>query len=168
MIIVTGAAGFIGSNLVDRLLADGQTVVGIDNFSTGQRRFLEGALKSGRFTLIEGDLLDEAGMEKWFAGAEAVVHLAANADVRFGTEHPRRDLEQNTIATFNVLEAMAHREPPENRKSSAIPKMTWICGLRWSPESSARQGDWRRMWFKSLLATDCSPADSGFTMGWKK
>jgi len=106
MIIVTGAAGFIGSNLVDRLLADGQTVVGIDNFSTGQRRFLEGALKSGRFTLIEGDLLDEAGMEKWFAGAEAVVHLAANADVRFGTEHPRRDLEQNTIATFNVLEAM--------------------------------------------------------------
>ena len=106
MIIVTGAAGFIGSNLVDRLLADGQTVVGIDNFSTGQRRFLEGALKNDRFTLIDGDLLDEAGMEKWFAGAEAVVHLAANADVRFGTEHPRRDLEQNTIATFNVLEAM--------------------------------------------------------------
>lgn len=106
MIIVTGAAGFIGSNLVDRLLAMGERVVGIDNFSTGQRKFLEGALKSERFTLIEGDLLDEAGMEKWFAGASAVYHLAANADVRFGTEHPRKDLEQNTIATFNVLEAM--------------------------------------------------------------
>lgn len=106
MIIVTGAAGFIGSNLVDRLLADGQTVVGIDNFSTGQRRFLDGALKSDRFRLIEGDLLDEVGMKQWFAGAEAVVHLAANADVRFGTEHPRRDLEQNTIVTYNVLEAM--------------------------------------------------------------
>lgn len=106
MIIVTGAAGFIGSNLVDRLLALGERVVGIDNFSTGQRRFLEGALKNDRFTLMEGDLLDEAGMERWFAGGDAVFHLAANADVRFGTEHPRRDLEQNTIATFNVLEAM--------------------------------------------------------------
>lgn len=106
MIIVTGCAGFIGSTLVDRLLAMGETVVGVDNFSTGQRRFLEGALKNERFRLIEGDLLDLDGVKQWFAGASAVFHLAANADVRFGTEHPRRDLEQNTIVTYNVLEGM--------------------------------------------------------------
>jgi UDP-glucose 4-epimerase len=104
--IVTGAAGFIGSNLVDRLLALGNKVTGVDNFSTGQRRFLDGALKNQNFRLIEGDLLDLEGMKQWFQSGEIVVHLAANADVRFGTEHPRRDLEQNTIATYNVLEAM--------------------------------------------------------------
>jgi len=105
-ILVTGAAGFIGSNLVDRLLADGHEVIGIDNFSTGQRRFLEGALRLPRFRLVEGDLLDLPVISAAMAGCELVFHLAANADVRFGLEHPRRDLEQNTIATFNVLEAM--------------------------------------------------------------
>jgi UDP-glucose 4-epimerase len=104
--IVTGAAGFIGSSLTDRLLAAGHAVVGIDNFSTGQRRFLESALSRRAFRLIEADLLDQAALARAFAGGEAVFHLAANADVRFGTEHPRRDLEQNTIATYNVLEAM--------------------------------------------------------------
>jgi len=104
--IVTGAAGFIGSSMVDRLLANGHEVIGIDNFSTGQREFLKGALKNSRFKLIEGDLLNEAGIKQWFSGGEFVIHFAANADVRFGTEHPRKDLEQNTIVTYNVLEAM--------------------------------------------------------------
>lgn len=104
--IVTGCAGFIGSTLTDRLLSLGHRVTGIDNFSTGQRRFLDGASKNPMFRLIEGDLLDPRGIAPWFEGADRVVHLAANADVRFGTEHPRKDLEQNTIATFNVLEAM--------------------------------------------------------------
>lgn len=103
---VTGAAGFIGSNLVDRLLAAGSDVIGYDNFSTGQRRFLERALPSSRFSLIEGDVLDLERLTAAMRGCGLVFHLAANADVRFGTEHPRRDLEQNTIATFNVLEAM--------------------------------------------------------------
>src|SRR4051794_8571415 len=103
---VTGAAGFIGSNMVDRLIADGHAVVGYDNLSTGQRRFLTGALSSDRFTLIEGDVLDSVALTRALEGCDFVMHLAANADVRFGTEHPRRDLEQNTIATFNVLEAM--------------------------------------------------------------
>jgi UDP-glucose 4-epimerase len=105
-IFVTGAAGFIGSSLTDRLLADGKTVVGWDNFSTGLEKFLEGALKNSRFTLVRGDNLDPAALTKAMAGCDIVFHLAANADVRFGTEHPRKDLEQNTIATFNVLEAM--------------------------------------------------------------
>jgi UDP-glucose 4-epimerase len=103
---VTGCAGFIGSSLVDRLLAGGQQVVGIDNFSTGQERFLASALKNPNFKLVRGDLLDEAALAQAMAGCDMVFHLAANADVRFGTEHPRRDLEQNTIATYNVLEAM--------------------------------------------------------------
>ncbi|RQH08344.1 NAD-dependent epimerase/dehydratase family protein [Paraburkholderia dinghuensis] len=106
--VVTGCAGFIGSNLVDRLLADGHSVFGIDNFSTGQRRFLDLALKNPSFKLFEIDILDLDVLRQAFAGAEAVFHLAANADVRFGTEHPRKDLEQNTIATYNVLEAMRH------------------------------------------------------------
>ena len=103
---VTGAAGFIGSTLVDRLLADGHTVVGYDNFSTGQQTFLEPALRSPAFQLIRGDTLDRQPLDDAIAGADVVFHLAANADVRFGTEHPEKDLRQNTIATFNVLEAM--------------------------------------------------------------
>jgi UDP-glucose 4-epimerase len=103
---VTGAAGFIGSNLVDRLLALGHDVVGFDNFSTGQERFLVGARRLPSFSLIRGDTLDQQALAEAMNGSDVVFHLAANADVRFGTEHPRRDLEQNTIATFNVLEAM--------------------------------------------------------------
>jgi len=104
--IVTGCAGFIGSNLVDRLLGHGHQVVGIDNFSSGQRRFLELALTNKNFKLVEADLLDPEHLNPAFAGGDVVFHFGANADVRFGTDHPRRDLEQNTIATYNVLEAM--------------------------------------------------------------
>jgi len=104
--LVTGGAGFIGSALVDRLLTDGHDVVAFDNFSSGQREFLEGAIRQPRFRLVEGDLLDAPRLTEAMAGRDTVFHLAANADVRFGLEHPRRDLEQNTVATFNVLEAM--------------------------------------------------------------
>jgi len=105
-LIVTGCAGFIGSTLVDRLLELGHEVLGIDNFSTGQRRFMSNALQNSKFKFIQIDLLDYDALKQAFLGGEAVFHLAANADVRFGTEHPRRDLEQNTIVTYNVLEAM--------------------------------------------------------------
>jgi UDP-glucose 4-epimerase len=104
--VVTGAAGFIGSNLVDRLLGLGHEVTAVDNFSTGQREFLAEAAKSPKFRLVECDLLDLPAITKAFAGHDFVFHFAANADVRFGTQHPRKDLEQNTIATFHVLEAM--------------------------------------------------------------
>jgi len=104
--IVTGCAGFIGSSLTDRLLSMGHEVVGVDNFSSGQRRFLESALTNKNFKLVEADLLDPEHLNPAFAGGDVVFHFAANADVRFGTDHPRRDLEQNTIATYNVLEAM--------------------------------------------------------------
>ena len=105
-VLITGGAGFIGSHLADRLLARGHRVTVYDNLSTGFVEFLGDARRQARFTLIEGDLLDEAALAKALSGCDLVFHLAANADVRFGTAQPRRDLEQNTIATFNLLEAM--------------------------------------------------------------
>ena len=108
--LVTGGAGFIGSHLVDRLLQVGHYVRVIDNFSTGQRNFLVEAQTNDQFELIEGDLIDERQIETAMRDVDFVWHLAANADVRFGTDQPRRDLEQNTIATSNVLEAMRKNE----------------------------------------------------------
>jgi UDP-glucose 4-epimerase len=103
---VTGAAGFIGSNLVDRLLSAGEVVVGYDNLSTGMPEFMASARQDRNFTFVQGDVLDTRSLTEAMRGASRVVHLAANADVRFGFAHPHKDLEQNTIATFNVLEAM--------------------------------------------------------------
>jgi UDP-glucose 4-epimerase len=105
-VFLTGAAGFIGSNLVDRLLADGVTVTAYDNLSTGQERFLAGAQTHPRFKLVRGDNLDAGALKAAMQGADFVFHLAANADIRDGWKHPEKDLQQNTIATFNVLEAM--------------------------------------------------------------
>jgi len=104
---ITGGAGFIGSNLADRLLDTGVEVAILDDFSTGRREFLAGAAAAGaRLRLVQGDVLDTARLEDAFEGCDWVFHLQANADLRRGLEHPRRDLEQNTIATANVLEAM--------------------------------------------------------------
>ena len=108
-VFVTGAAGFIGSNLIDRLLKDGYKVVGWDNLSTGRIKFIEEALKNPNFTLIQGDNLNVSALSEAMIGCDVVFHLAANADVRFGLNHPSKDLNQNTIATFNVLTAMKER-----------------------------------------------------------
>jgi UDP-glucose 4-epimerase len=105
-IFVTGAAGFIGSNLVEALLDSGKTVIGWDNFSTGRQEFLQKARKHPAFTLVQGDNLDAAGLTRAMQGCDFVFHLAANADVRFGVEHPGKDFEQNTRATFHILEAV--------------------------------------------------------------
>lgn len=103
---VTGAAGFIGSNLVDHLLRAGHNVVGWDNLSTGRLEFLASATSKATFQFVEGDNLDLPALRDAMKGADCVVHLAANADVRFGLQHPSKDFEQNTRATFHVLEAM--------------------------------------------------------------
>ena len=115
---ITGGAGFIGSTLTDRLLALGHAVTVYDNFSTGQKQFLEAAQLQKQFRLVTGDLLDLALLTKALANHDVVFHLAANADVRFGTEHPRKDLEQNTLATFNLLEAMRRCRPWKTRSRS--------------------------------------------------
>ncbi len=103
---ITGGAGFIGSNLADRLSEDGVEVVIVDDFRAGRCEFVAGVLKRPGVRLVEGDVLDPAVLDDAFKGCDWIFHLQANADVRHGLEHPRRDLEQNTIATSNVLEAM--------------------------------------------------------------
>ena len=105
-VVVTGAAGFIVSNLVDSLLIQGIEVLGIDNFSTGRTEFLSEALNHPKFTLLKEDLYLGDDFSNFFVNMDAVFHLAANADVRFGPDHPARDLEQNTIVTHKVLEAV--------------------------------------------------------------
>ena len=104
--IVTGCCGFIGSKLTDRLLASGFDVTGIDNLSTGQIEFISNANKYPNFNFIEGDLTKKESLNKWFSNHDIVFHLSANADIKDGLKHPYKDLEQNTIVTFNVLEAM--------------------------------------------------------------
>ena len=103
---VTGGAGFIGSTLTDRLISAGHDVVVYDNFSTGKEEFLRGSLVSGRLTVARGDVLDQPLLASSMRGSDTVFHIAANADVRFGLANPRRDVDQNTLATFHVLEAM--------------------------------------------------------------
>lgn len=104
---VTGGAGFIGSHFCDSALAQEHQVVAFDNLSTGQEAFLEGARKNSKFQLIRGDIRDLEILSKSVEDAKPdwIIHFAANADVRLGTERPRRDLDYNTIGTWNVLEA---------------------------------------------------------------
>jgi UDP-glucose 4-epimerase len=103
---VTGGAGFIGSTLTDRLISEGVEIVVVDDFRTGRREFLADLLEQPRMRLIEGDVLDQSLLAHAFAGCDWIFHLQANADVRRGLDYPRRDLEQNTMATSTVLEAM--------------------------------------------------------------
>jgi UDP-glucose 4-epimerase len=104
--LITGGAGFIGSNVGDALVGRGDAVTFYDNFATGQRRFLRAIEGSDLARVVEGDILDEDLLVKAMEGCDQVIHLAANADVRHGLDRPRVDLEQNTIGTFTVLSAM--------------------------------------------------------------
>ncbi|MBI2075720.1 MAG: NAD-dependent epimerase/dehydratase family protein [Candidatus Aenigmarchaeota archaeon] len=103
---VTGGTGFIGSKLVDKLIERGDMVTVYDNLSSGKIEFIENHKTSKNFTFIKSDLLDFHTLSKSMKGHDIVFHLAANADIRYGTEHPRHDLEQNLLVTHNVLEAM--------------------------------------------------------------
>lgn len=103
---MTGCAGFIGSHLVDELLARGVEVVGIDNFSSGNMSNLANARQSGAFELIEGDILSENDLEEAFEDIDMVYHLAANPDVRAGIKDTQTHLNQNVLGTVSVLEMM--------------------------------------------------------------
>lgn len=113
---ITGGAGFIGSNLADRLHRDGVEVVLVDDFSTGRREFIAHLLDHPAVTLHAGDVLNRDLLAKAFDGCDWVFHLQANADVRHGLDHPDKDLEQNTIATATVLEAM---------RAAGVPKIAF-------------------------------------------
>ncbi|WP_437682987.1 NAD-dependent epimerase/dehydratase family protein [Sorangium sp. So ce131] len=102
---VVGGAGFIGSHLADRLVERGPVTL-YDNLSVGRRVFVAPHLDAGRATLVEADALDLDRLTEAMAGHDLVVHLAANPEARWGLERTRLDLEQGTIATYNVLEAM--------------------------------------------------------------
>jgi UDP-glucose 4-epimerase len=101
---VTGGAGFIASHVVDRLMRHGAEVVVYDNFSTGSQANLAAHLGNPRLRIVRGDVCDLPALAGAMVGAEAVFHFQANADVRGGVEKRRIDLEQNTLATWNVLE----------------------------------------------------------------
>jgi UDP-glucose 4-epimerase len=104
--IVTGCAGFIGSNLAQKLLNSGHSVLGIDNLTTGKKKFLKDCFLSDKFIFYKQDLTNTKLLNKINFKADAIFHFAANADVRFGYKNPTKDLEQNTIVTSNILEYM--------------------------------------------------------------
>ena len=116
-ILVTGAAGFIGFHTAKQLLERGETVVGLDNFND----YYDVTLKESRaailddfdeFTMVRLDLADRAGMERLFAGQgfEKVVHLAAQAGVRYSIENPHSYIDSNVVGTLNVLEGCRHNK----------------------------------------------------------
>jgi len=120
-ILVTGGAGFIGSHLIDSLLAEPATkeIRVLDNFSSGRREHLEQHKNDPRLKIIELDLLDLEKASPHFAGVEQIFHLAANPDARWGIANTKLDLEQETIVTYNVLEAMRRNSVPRIILSSS-------------------------------------------------
>ena len=105
-ILVTGGAGFIGSHVVDRLINDGHEVVVIDNLSSGKIEFIEHHMNDEKFKFIKGDLLDFDLLKKVVKNFNVVYHIAANPDVRLGASDTKVHMQQNVIATYNLLEAM--------------------------------------------------------------
>lgn len=104
---VTGGAGFIGSNLCERLLLSGKDkVIVYDNLSSGNREFIEQHKDNPNFNLVVGDLLDVGKLKSAISGVDVVWHIAANPDVKIGADDTRVHLDQNVMATYNVLEAM--------------------------------------------------------------
>ena len=108
--LVTGGAGFVGSALVGALIDEGHEVVVYDNLSSGRREFLTPFEGSGGLQFVKADLLDLGRLAEALAGVEMVWHLAANPDIRLGTRQTDLDLQQGTVATYNVLEAMRRAE----------------------------------------------------------
>jgi len=104
--LVTGGAGFIGSHLIDRLVARGDTVVALDNLSSGQLDFIQSHLDSGAVTHVHGDITDFETVLSAMEGIDCVFHLAANPDIRLGTRITDTDLKQGTLATYNIVESM--------------------------------------------------------------
>jgi len=107
--MVTGAAGFIGNHIADRLLDMGWNVLGFDNLSGGDVTNLTYAMKSSRFRFVEGDLLELAAIERAIKDCELVFHLSADPEVRVGAQDSNLHFKQNLLATFNLLEAIRKR-----------------------------------------------------------
>ncbi len=110
--VVTGGAGFIGSHLVDTLVAQGNEVLVIDSLAAGHREFIEQHISSHRVRFLEQDLLRD-GWQESIGGADRLFHLAADPDVRQSALSPDPTMQNNVMATYRVLEAMRRVEIPE-------------------------------------------------------
>lgn len=111
-ILVTGGAGFIGSHLITQLLERDNDVVAFDNLSSGSKANLTSALSNPRFRLVEGDLLDFEATRQVLGDCNLIFHLAADPEVRLGTENSNSHFKQNLQATYNLLEAIRTRKSP--------------------------------------------------------
>jgi len=105
-VLVTGGAGFIGSHLVDRLMAQTYEVVVLDDLSSGNLNNMKQWLRSREFTFIKGDLKNPQNIEKATRHANLVFHFAADPEVRVGETDPRVHFQENLVTTFNLLEAV--------------------------------------------------------------
>ena len=103
---VTGCAGFLGSHITNKLLIDGHEVIVLDNLSTGKIEFLKDAFFCNSFDFFQGNVLRYQDMKMLMKDTNIVFHFSANADVKNGTKNTSKDLSENTIATYKVLEAM--------------------------------------------------------------
>ncbi len=111
--LITGGAGFIGSGLALQLMANGHEVVVVDDFATGYREHLDGSAAQVVELNLAGPDPELPTLREAMLGADRVFHLAANADVRFGWDHPRRDLAQNVDVTMRVAEAAVSAGVPD-------------------------------------------------------
>jgi len=103
---VTGGAGFIGSNMVDRLISEGHKVTVYDNFSSGAEKFISSHAQNPDFRAVRADLLDAGTLSRAMKGHDVVFHFAANPDIISGLSNTDLDFKNGTVATFNVLESM--------------------------------------------------------------
>lgn len=105
-ILITGGAGFIASNLTERLLKEGHNILSVDNFLLGKREYVEVFEDNHNFEFKEIDILNQKATTPLFDGIDLVFHLSANSDIFEGARYTDRDFKIGTLATYNVLEAM--------------------------------------------------------------
>ncbi|MGI8550510.1 MAG: NAD-dependent epimerase/dehydratase family protein, partial [Dehalococcoidia bacterium] len=103
---VTGCAGFIGSHLTEVLLADGNSVTGYDNLSSGSMEWVRPLLANPRFSFIQADLRDQEKLTVALQGHDLIWHFGANTDIPGGNQDPRIDFENDIVGTFNLLQSM--------------------------------------------------------------
>ena len=137
-IVLSGAAGFIGSHFCDRSLAEGHTVVGLDNFLTGSPQNIQHLAGEARFRFIEQDITDEFSID---GPVDCVVNMASPASPKDYLEHPIETLEVGSRGTQRMLELVVGRgsEQFRNRRSAAV--WTWRCN--WLLPLRARSSEWR-------------------------